>query len=214
MERKTSKIGTLVLVIAFTAMLSVAFPAAVKAEELPPVDRNGYSTEESAADEVYENDDEYPVAEYPTEEYPDDEYPPDNDEDAVFGDEDDELGNLYALYTPSVSISSNGILQWSLVDGALGYGIYANGVNQIILGGYETAFDLNLLWLPEGVHQIQVRAISYTDDFANSELSEAVVFVVVAVQSMVPPAATQNPWPNAPRRGFGGCCAWWGIRNF
>ena len=122
-----------------------------------------------------------------------------------------------ALAAPDASISDYDVLHWDLVEGAIYYSIYVNGVKQVSLNGNVSAYDLNLLNLPSGVFQIQVRAISGAEEFADSALSEAVEFVVAAVadaqtpnpQIATWPAPNQEQWQGWGRgRRGGGCWRW------
>lgn len=68
------------------------------------------------------------------------------------------------------------ILIWNTVHGAAAYHIYVDGV----ASGRQTAsdrFDLRVLHLSPGNHQIAIRAIA-GPDVAHSELSQSITFIV------------------------------------
>ncbi|MCL1998119.1 MAG: hypothetical protein FWG65_05050 [Turicibacter sp.] len=206
-----------IIALAMAVVLAFATLSSMQAVDADDVQEDiGYPIEES-----YEREDEQ-AAEYEQ---------TDEQESAQEDEQSEEIAEEVAtsLASPIVALTEDGILQWEAVEGAVFYDLYVDEVLRTGFQAYITYFDLNLLDLLPGEYQIQIRAISGVEDFADSPLSEAVTFEVafldittlpapIAVPPVPQPNVT-NPWSNSdfiPRGGFrgGGFCRCFMMASF
>lgn len=125
-----------------------------------------------------------------------------------------------SLPAPSVSLNG-GILSWSSPN-ALNFAIYINGSREVDIAGNRTSFDMRTVNLPNGVYQIQLRALN-GERFLDSPLSNTISLTLPVPPTPptppvppIPPVPPLPPWPPQPPYvpGTTGTCAYWDWRLF
>ena len=93
---------------------------------------------------------------------------------------------IVVLDTPTVELLDTS-LSWDYIENSSSYAIYDNGT---LLQTTDTEIiDLSKFSLSEGTHNFQVQAISTTDGYANSKLSDS---VTITIEKLEAPTITRD----------------------